>query len=201
VLNRFLYFSAVALIRCKTVLHSLLFRTRLLLVQASVGKNVRISGRVNLWKHPRGILTIGDGLRINSGFLPNPVGGESPTSLYVGKNSELWIGNEVGVSSSTIVCLCSIRIGDRVLIGGGCTIVDSDFHAISPTERIRQPNSRINRPVTIEEDVFIGCNTTILKGVTIGRGAVVGAGAVVSKDIPAMEIWAGNPCRKIGDVP
>lgn len=167
---------------------------------ATIGKNLRTSGRVHLWKHPTGLLEIGDGLRINSGFLPNPVGGNASTGLYIAKNSELSIGNNVGISSSTIVCLCSIRIGDRVLIGGGCTIVDSDFHAISPSERLREPHSRVNRPVTIEEDVFVGCNATILKGVTIGRGAVIGAGAVVSKDVPAMEIWAGNPCRKIGVV-
>ena len=199
-LNRCLYFVAIGQVRAKMVLHTLWFRTRLFLVQAHVGKGVRTSGRVNLWKHPKGEITIGNGLRVNSGFLPNPVGGEAPTSFYIGKNSTLCIGDDVGVSSSTVVCLCEIKIGDRVLIGGGCTIVDSDFHAISPSERIRQPDSRVNRPVFIHEDVFIGCNVTILKGVTIGRGAVIGAGAVVSKDIPEMEIWAGNPCRKIGDV-
>lgn len=182
------------------VFHTLWFKARLFLVRAHVGKGIRTSGKVNLWKHPKSVLSIGNRLRVNSGFLPNPVGGEAPTSIYVGKNSKLSIGNDVGISSSTIVCLCDIKIGDRVLIGGGCTIVDSDFHAISPSERIRQPDSRVNRPVVIEEDVFVGSNATILKGVSIGRGAVVGAGAVVSKDIPEMEIWAGNPCRKIGEV-
>ena len=199
-LKRYIYYFAVGRVRAKMVLHTLWFRMRLFFLQAQVGKGVRTSGTVNLWMHPKGALTIGNRLRVNSGFLPNPVGGEAPTSFYVGKNSTLCIGNDVGISSSTIVCLCGIKMGDRVLIGGGCTIVDSDFHAISPIERIRQPDSRVNRPVFIGDDVFIGCNATILKGVTIGRGAVIGAGSLVSKDIPEMEIWAGNPCRKIGDV-
>ena len=45
--------------------------------------------------------------------------------------------------------------------------------------------------------MFIGSNVTILKGVTIGDEAVVGAGSIVTKDIPAGEIWAGNPARFI----
>lgn len=52
---------------------------------------------------------------------------------------------------------------------------------------------------TIGADVWIGANTTIISGVSIGVGAVVGAGSVVTHDIPAYEIWAGNPARKIKD--
>lgn len=52
--------------------------------------------------------------------------------------------------------------------------------------------------IVVEEDVWLGVNVVVLKGVTIGRGAVVGAGAVVTKSIPPFEIWAGIPAHRIG---
>ncbi|MEW5859288.1 MAG: DapH/DapD/GlmU-related protein, partial [Cyanobacteriota bacterium] len=57
------------------------------------------------------------------------------------------------------------------------------------------------KPVIIEEDVWIACNSIILRGVTIGKCSVIGAGSVVTKDVPAWTIVAGNPARIIGKVP
>jgi acetyltransferase-like isoleucine patch superfamily enzyme len=56
-------------------------------------------------------------------------------------------------------------------------------------------------PVVLEEDVWVGANAMILKGVTVGRASIVGAGAVVTKDVPPNSIVAGNPARIIGEVP
>lgn len=53
--------------------------------------------------------------------------------------------------------------------------------------------------ITIGADVWIGASATIISGVSIGTGAVIGAGSVVTKDVPAYEIWAGNPAKKIRD--
>ena len=53
-------------------------------------------------------------------------------------------------------------------------------------------------PLQLEKDVWLGVNVVVLKGVTIGQGAVVGAGAIMTKSIPACEIWAGVPARKVG---
>lgn len=58
-------------------------------------------------------------------------------------------------------------------------------------------NKRKMENVKIENNVFIGAHTTILKGVTIGSNAIIGACSVITKDIPANEIWAGNPARFI----
>ena len=54
-------------------------------------------------------------------------------------------------------------------------------------------------PIEIADNVWIGANAVILRGVTIGQGAVVAAGAVVTKKIPPNEIWGGLPARKIGE--
>ena len=55
-----------------------------------------------------------------------------------------------------------------------------------------------DRPVIIEDDVWIGFNATILKGVRIGRGAIVGANTVITKDVPPYTIMVGNPARAVG---
>jgi acetyltransferase-like isoleucine patch superfamily enzyme len=57
-----------------------------------------------------------------------------------------------------------------------------------------------DRPVSIEDDAWIGAAAIVLRGVTIGRGAVIAAGSVVTSDVPPMTIVAGNPARRIRDV-
>ena len=53
--------------------------------------------------------------------------------------------------------------------------------------------------IVIEDDVWLGVNVAVLKGITIASGAVIAAGAVVAKSVPANEIWGGVPARKIGE--
>ncbi|EJL65384.1 acyltransferase [Flavobacterium sp. CF136] len=109
------------------------------------------------------------------------------------------IGNHVGISGATISSNSRITIGNNVLIGSGVLITDSDAHSINP--KFRNDKSKImSSPIVIEDDVFIGARSIVLKGITIGRGALIGAGSVVSKDIEAFAIVAGNPAKKIGDV-
>jgi acetyltransferase-like isoleucine patch superfamily enzyme len=55
----------------------------------------------------------------------------------------------------------------------------------------------VSEPIVIGDDVFIGANSIVLKGVNIGDRSIIGAGSVVSKNIPADEIWAGNPIKFI----
>lgn len=54
--------------------------------------------------------------------------------------------------------------------------------------------------IVIKRGAYIGCNTIICKPVTIGENAVVGAGSIVTKNIPANQVWAGNPARYIKDI-
>lgn len=109
------------------------------------------------------------------------------------------IGNHVGISGATISSNSTITIGNNVLIGSGVLITDSDAHSINP--KFRNDKSKImSSPIIIEDDVFIGARSIVLKGVTIKKGALIGAGSVVSKDVEAFAIVAGNPAKKIGDV-
>ena len=93
-----------------------------------------------------------------------------------------------------------ITIGRHAMIAAGCRFVDSAHgFADRSVPMIRQRGE--NATITIEEDVWIGAQVVVLKGVTISRGAIIGAGAVVTKSIPAFEIWAGVPAKKIGARP
>jgi acetyltransferase-like isoleucine patch superfamily enzyme len=94
-------------------------------------------------------------------------------------------------SDFTITCISMIKIGNNVIIGPNCVLRDSDGHEIYPS------NKPSTLPIYIEDDVWIGCNVTILKGVTIGHGSVVAAGSVVTTSIPAGVLAGGNPCRVI----
>lgn len=91
----------------------------------------------------------------------------------------------------------SIVIGNNSLIASGCKFIDHD-HGIIKGELMglqTGPESEIK----IGEDVWLGCNVVVLKGVRIANGAIVAAGAVITKSIPANEIWAGVPAKKIGE--
>ena len=111
-------------------------------------------------------------------------------------NSSIEIGNNVGISGSTINATKSITIGNNVLIGSGCLITDTDSHPLHWEDRIRNNNAKTkSAPIRIEDNVFIGARSIILKGVTIGEGAVVGAGSVVSQDVPPFVVVCGNPAK------
>lgn len=111
------------------------------------------------------------------------------------------IGDETGLSGTTICAAKSVRIGKRCLIGADVVIVDTDFHPVAiEGRRHKGPSDATSRPVEIEDDVFIGARAMILKGVRIGAGSVVGAGSIVTSDVPSMVVVAGNPARFIGNI-
>ena len=93
-----------------------------------------------------------------------------------------------------------ITIGRNVAVGANSTIADTDFHPLNSMIRHQHPQESNTAPILIEDDVFIGMNCLVLKGVTIGHGSVIGAGSVVTKDIPPCVIAAGNPARVLREV-
>ena len=114
----------------------------------------------------------------------------------------LSIGSRVRMSGVTICAATKIVIGDRCVIGANATIVDTDFHSMDPSVRssIEDFADAASRPVIIGNDVFVGGNSIILKGVTIGSGAVTGSNSVVTKNVPTGIIVAGNPAKPVGVV-
>ncbi len=153
---------------------------------------------IDVWE--RGKFYIGDNVHINNGKRFNQIGRQQPCYFIVYNDAVLKLGNNVGMSATAIVCFKSITIGNNVKIGGNVVIYDTEFHSL---DKIDRRDSKLDqekkqcRDVVIEDDVFIGAHSIILKGVTIGEGSIIGAGSVVSKSVPKNEIWAGNPARFI----
>ena len=117
--------------------------------------------------------------------------------LIVGRTGKIQVGNHSSVSYNTVVNAGNgrILIGEHTMIAGNCYIVAND-HEINKTLSVRDCG-HVDGDVVIGNNVWIGANCVVTKGVTIGDGAVIGAGSVVVKDIPPMAIAVGSPCKVI----
>lgn len=160
--------------------------------------------RLNCWyfNAPNGTLQIGKRFKCNNKVTSNSIGLIQPTVFNIASTgSSIIIGNNVGISGSTICATKSVTIGDNVIIGSGCIITDTDAHPLEWRDRREGKHEKTRKaPVVIGNDVFIGARSIILKGVVIGDRSVVGAGSVVTSNIPADCIVAGNPARIIKNV-
>jgi acetyltransferase-like isoleucine patch superfamily enzyme len=129
------------------------------------------------------------------------------TAFTVEPTGRVDINDDSVLVGAVFMCAERIVVGKRVLISYQVTIADSDFHPIDPNDRKQDAIANspfgdrsqrppfVTRPVTIEDDVWIGIGAIILKGVRVGRGARIGAGAVVTSDVPAGATVIGNPAR------
>ena len=130
----------------------------------------------------------------------------------LGEKGRAVIGDYCYFTNAVLLCELELRIGNYVVIGWNATIADSDFHPLAPAERIAdaiacsplgkgKPRPEIPKlPVVIDDDVWIGPNAVILKGVRIGTGAWVEAGSLVTRDVPPRTRVLGNPAQVIGEV-
>ena len=158
------------------------------------GKNLQIPGKVS-WLIRGARITIGDNFYLSSGNGVNPIASNLQADVYVEPGATLTIGNNVGMSSTRLWIHESARIGTNVKIGGCVLITDTDAHPMDYVARRSSNEGTKSAPVIIEDDVWIGANVTILKGVTIGRGSVVAAGAVLTQSFPPYSIIGGVPAR------
>jgi len=169
--------------------------------RARLGRGVRIAGRIRVKVSPGGTMRIADGVRFVAGFANNPVGSECVNCIFVGPRGSLDIGAGAGLSACTIVCMEAVTIGPGAYVGGGARIYDTDFHSLDPQVRLHGDDDQVRTaPVAIGAECFVGGYATILKGVRIGDQAVIGAGAVVAGEVPARQIWGGNPARFIREL-
>jgi acetyltransferase-like isoleucine patch superfamily enzyme len=179
--------------------YAIRFRLKLLIYKylyphVKWGKDIKLNG------HPifrlDGNVTFGDSLIFTSLTRYNMIG-IKPCSIIVHKNALLRIGDHTGFSGTSIFCAESIMIGKYCNFGGNTSIWDTDFHPLDFEERRNKSKKLTTKSIIIGNDVFIGASSIILKGVTIGDRAIIGAGSVVTKNIPADQVWAGNPAKFI----
>ena len=128
-------------------------------------------------------------------------------ALYSQTRGKIVIGNHTRIGRGCqLRSLIGITIGDYSIVSANVIIADNGSHPSSVKFRkvrsVMPPNSEMHlwkfaggKPIVIGENVWIGENARICKGVTIGDNSIVGANAVVTKDVPANCIAAGNPAR------
>ena len=159
----------------------------------------RVSGKPNLFVplllNGKGRITFGKNFQ-NGVIAAHNYYSKYNYILAMEENSAVIIGdNVIFANGASIQAISKITIGDNVMIGVNCFLVDTDGHDLDPDKRMI--GSGIASPITIHNNVYIYYNSVVLKGVTIGENSVIGSCSVVTKDIPANVFAAGNPARVI----
>jgi acetyltransferase-like isoleucine patch superfamily enzyme len=156
-----------------------------------LGKHFMLFGEIPFMEGD-GNIYIGDNVKMQ-GHVVMFTGG------HIYKDSEIRIGNNVSLGYAVLFRAAKqIVVGNNCMIASGVRISDNDGHVIN-AQRTGGEHTKVDpedvKPVIIEDDVWIGEDSTILKGVTIGHGSIVSSGSVVTKSVPPMKIVMGNPAR------
>lgn len=170
----------------------------------AVGAGARFFGRPLVTVAPRSTLDLGARFVAISRSRDTALGVAHPVVLRTMRaGAVLRVGADVGMSGGTICVAGAVEIGDGCLLGADVTIVDTDFHSLSPVGRryAAPPEPQPHHRVVLGTGVFVGKGAVILKGSAIGDHAVVGAGAVVTGTVAPYAIVAGNPARPVGSAP
>lgn len=138
--------------------------------------------------------------------LGNHVSCYAGCSFAIGANGRCKVGDFTLLNGAIIMAEDRIEIGSHCMVSWNVGIADSDFHPLEPAQRLidakalapyykdRPARPKLHTaPVIISDNVWIGMNATILKGVTIGENSVVAAGSVVTKSVAPNTVVAGNP--------
>ena len=121
------------------------------------------------------------------------------------------IGSNVYIGPGTVIeCTESISIGSNVLVSSNCSIIDTNSHSINHMERrhdvqdwkvgLHAKDWTVvgHKPIVIDDDVWLGLRSIVMKGVNLAKGTIVAAGAVVTKSTEDFDIIGGNPAKVIG---
>ncbi len=149
-------------------------------------------------------------------YVPSPIGDvlrrlilsffmKSMGKVRVYEGVTIWYPDRIQVGDDTtlnefvyVSGYGGVKIGSGVRIGHRTSIISSDHDISDPSVRVKD-SGLTSAPVDIGDDVFIGCNVTILMGVRIGKGAVIAAGSVVTRDVPEFTIAGGVPAKVLKD--
>lgn len=174
-------------------------RNKRLNEMALIGENVWISNEALVLNnaHPKEKLSIGKNSRIMGSLLLFDFDGEIEIGedCFIGPDTRVWSAKK-------------IKIGSRVLIAHNVNIHDNISHPLDAHQRYQENLNFVNtgihtkvdikpEEIIIGDDVWIGFNATIMRGVKIGEGAIVGANSLVKEDIAPWTVNIGNPSRVI----
>lgn len=161
------------------------------------GEGCKFYGAPYFFQSTNGKIVIGNNCSFRSRETSNMMGLNHrcmvSTSDATGNHPIIKIGDHCGFSGVSVWCFKSITIGDNVRIGANSLIIDGEAHFDDP--RTSAPES-----IVIEDNVFVGADCIIRKGVTIGKNSVVGMRSMVLHDIPANCVAVGNPAKVIKEI-
>lgn len=157
--------------------------------------HVKFNGWTSFFRSTDSKIEIGKNCIFNSVCYKNHIGINHRCILSVtppddSKKGVLKIGDNCGFSGTSIWCFDKIIIGNNVRCGANTLIMDGDAH-------FEDPRTSNPQPVILKDNVFLGANVVVKKGVTIGENTVIGMNSVVTHDIPANSIAVGIPCKVI----
>ncbi len=176
-----------------------LLRIMLTLKNIPHGKGVISYGKTYFNRCPLSHIILGDNVKFRSSFNSNLIGLNHPCMIStLDHNAVIEIGSGCGISGAIIGAAEKIILGKYVLVGANTLITDTDWHYIHP--ELRRTAGSLTKPVIIEDNVWLGINSVVLKGVHIGKNTVIAANSVVIKDIPENVIAGGNPCKVIKNI-
>lgn len=173
------------------------------------GENLTILGGLPFFKIPKnGFIEIGDNVIINSDFKNSNTALTYKSKFVTGYDGLIEIGDNAMINGSCIVSYLKVSIGSNCQIASSSIISDTDFHPVDPKIRLKQVRGEPfsfedvkKEEIIIGNNVWIGWNTIILKGVKIGDNSVVAAGSVVLKgSYPNNVILAGNPAKVVKEI-
>lgn len=152
---------------------------------------LKVYGVIHFRRFPNTKISVGSNCRFRSKSNSNLIGVNRPCMIStLHKGAEITIGNSCGFSGTVVAAFKKIIIGNNVKCGANTLITDSDWHP-------EDERSGEALTVCIGNNVWLGINSIVLKGVSIGENSIIGANSVVVKDVPANVVAAGNPCKVI----
>jgi acetyltransferase-like isoleucine patch superfamily enzyme len=162
-----------------------------------IGKKCLFWKRAVFYTEVGSIISFGNNCVVRSDLDSNLIGGNRRCIFSThDPAARITIGNNCSFTGVTIGAKSSIVLGNNVLVGANSTITDFDWHSMDPTDRDNR-DKIASKSVFIEDNVWIGANVIVLKGVRIGENTVIGSGSIVTRDMPSNAVCAGNPCRVI----
>jgi acetyltransferase-like isoleucine patch superfamily enzyme len=152
-------------------------------IRFAAGSNLKIFGSLRV-RGP-GRVVLGDNVVIGM-----------HVDLYThSKDAVLSIGNGCFINGARMSCTDRVELGDRCILAE-CRVMDSHFHSTRSDRWNPEAPVRV-APVILARNVWVAADVGVLAGAQIGENSVIGFGAVCAGVVPANELWAGNPIRRV----
>lgn len=160
----------------------------------TIGKGCRFNGFTRFFRYPGSEITVSSNCLFNSGESSTLAGATRNCRLSTLKSgAAIRIGENCGFSGTVIGAAQKVVLGKNVMCGANTVIFDTDWHF----DDVRTGD---DAPVIIKDNVWLGYNVTVLKGVTIGENTLVGVNSLVTKSLPPNVIAVGSPARPIREL-